>query len=123
MEGGRGIVAHVVSHPSHAQVLRKIQTQDLATHLEIFDNHLENDFEEILHKFQDIEAEFNEPESVFNLLMLTCQGTGAATYFLSILQHLLLIRDDFYARCVCVCSCLSIVWGQLYRDIGFSKTA
>ena len=79
------------------------------THLEIFDSHMENDFEEILHRLQDIETEFNEPESVFNLLMSTVQGTGAATYFLSILQHLLVIRDDFYARytqwtCECTCT-------------------
>ena len=79
-------------------MLRGIQTQDLMTHLEIFDSHMENDFEEILHRFQDIEAEFFEPEAVFSLLMCTVQGTGAATYLLSILQHLLLVRDDFYAR-------------------------
>ena len=89
--------------------MRNIQTPDLMTHLEIFDSHMENDFEEILHRLQDIETEFNEPESVFNLLMSTVQGTGAATYFLSILQHLLVIRDDFYARytqwtCECTCT-------------------
>ena len=82
------------------------------THLEIFDNHMEVDFEEILHRFQDIQTEFNEPESVFNLLLTTVQGTGAATYLLSILQHLLLIRDDFYVRCVCVyiyvCVCVCV---------------
>eukprot|EP00731_Ephydatia_muelleri_P030908 Em0022g422a len=89
MRGGLGKVL---------EVLRGIQTQDLMTHLEIFDSHMENDFEEILHRFQDIEAEFFEPEAVFSLLMCTVQGTGAATYLLSILQHLLLVRDDFYAR-------------------------
>ena len=39
-----------------------------------------------------------EPEDVFKMLRALTSGTPAGPHFLSVMQHLLLIRDDFFAR-------------------------
>ena len=41
-----------------------------------------------------------EPEEVFRMLRNMTVGTKAEHYFLSVLQHMLLIRDDYWARYV-----------------------
>ncbi len=43
------------------QNLREIQLHDLTIHLDIFEDHRENDFEEIMHRFADTQAEFQYP--------------------------------------------------------------
>ena len=43
------------------QALRDIQLNDLTTHLNIFDDHREQDYEEMLHRLQDIRIEFKYP--------------------------------------------------------------
>ena len=53
--------AHAQHTLIHTQSLRQIELQDLTTHLDIFEDHRENDFEEILHRFQDIRMEFKYP--------------------------------------------------------------
>ena len=39
-----------------------------------------------------------DPEEVFRMLRQMTHGTAAELHFLSILQHMLLIRDDYWAR-------------------------
>ena len=39
-----------------------------------------------------------DPEDVFRMLRGMTSGTAAGPHFLSVLQHMLLIRDDYYAR-------------------------
>ena len=43
------------------QSLREIQLHDLTTHLDIFEDHRENDYEEMQHRFQDVQMEFEYP--------------------------------------------------------------
>ena len=43
------------------QSLREIQLHDLTTHLDIFEDHRENDYEEMQHRFQDLQLEFKYP--------------------------------------------------------------
>jgi hypothetical protein len=78
--------------------LREINVQDLTLHLDIFDEHRENDFEEIQQKLKAIQFEFNDPDEVYKMINSITLNSLAAKHFLSILQHLLLIRDDFWAR-------------------------
>ena len=54
------VACHTHTH-THTQSLRQIQLTDLTTHLDIFEDHRENDFEEMLHRFQDIRVEFKYP--------------------------------------------------------------
>lgn len=46
---------------SPLQNLREIQLHDLTTHLDIFEDHKEQDYEEMLHRLQDIRIEFKYP--------------------------------------------------------------
>jgi hypothetical protein len=41
--------------------LREIQLHDLTTHLDIFEDHKEQDFEEMLHRLNDIRIELKYP--------------------------------------------------------------
>ena len=59
-----------------------------------------------------------DPRECFDLLFNTTLNTPSETYFLSILQHLLSIRDDEIARWVLV-STIAIY--DLVRDCGISS--
>ena len=41
---------------------------------------------------------FTEPEEVFKMIRYMTAGTPSEQHFLSILQHMMVIRDDFWAR-------------------------
>ena len=41
---------------------------------------------------------FTDPDEVYKLVQNVNKDTPSEGYFLSVLQHLLLIRDDVYAR-------------------------
>lgn len=43
---------------------------------------------------------FTEVNDVYNMVWNTVKDTSAEGYFLSILQHLLLIRNDYFIRYV-----------------------
>ena len=47
--------------PPLSQNLREIQLHDLTTHLDIFEDHKEQDFEEMLHRLNDIRIELKYP--------------------------------------------------------------
>ncbi|XP_041359687.1 protein diaphanous homolog 2-like isoform X2 [Gigantopelta aegis] len=71
---------------------------ELRTHINIFHEHKEEDFEEFSHRYDNVRMELEEPSSCFNLVQSSVKDTIAEPYFLSILQHLLCIRDDLYSR-------------------------
>nr|ALX18036.1 diaphanous-related formin [Lymnaea stagnalis] len=74
------------------------EDEELRTHVKIFHEHKEEDQEEFSHRYDNITMEFEDPTACFQLLLSSVGNTVAEPYFLSILQHLLLIRDDIYAR-------------------------
>ncbi|XP_077984469.1 protein diaphanous homolog 2-like isoform X2 [Glandiceps talaboti] len=78
--------------------LRDQPTEDLKTQLTVFDELKEDDLEELSQRYQNIRMELDEVDDVFRLINNAVMDTNAEPYFLSILQHLLLIRDDAYAR-------------------------
>ena len=41
---------------------------------------------------------FSDLDEVFRMVKSITQNTSAGQYFLSVLQHLLLVRDDYFAR-------------------------
>uniref|UniRef100_A0A5F8GSE5 Diaphanous related formin 3 n=1 Tax=Monodelphis domestica TaxID=13616 RepID=A0A5F8GSE5_MONDO len=67
--------------------LKHVKSESLDIQLKVFDEHKEEDF-----------IEFSHPSEVYNMLWNTVKETRAEGYFLSILQHLLLIRNDYYIR-------------------------
>ncbi|XP_043851074.1 LOW QUALITY PROTEIN: protein diaphanous homolog 3 [Dromiciops gliroides] len=78
--------------------LKHIKSDSLDIQLKVFEEHKEEDFIEFSHRLEDIRAELDEVNDVYNMLWNTVKETRAEGYFLSILQHLLLIRNDYFIR-------------------------
>ncbi|XP_061895750.1 protein diaphanous homolog 2 isoform X2 [Entelurus aequoreus] len=74
------------------------ETEELDIQLKVFNENKEEDFIELTHRLDDIRAEMDDMNEVYHLLSNMVKDTGSETYFLSILQHLLLIRNDYYIR-------------------------
>uniref|UniRef100_A0A3Q1CXN5 Diaphanous-related formin 2 n=1 Tax=Amphiprion ocellaris TaxID=80972 RepID=A0A3Q1CXN5_AMPOC len=70
---------------------------ELDIQLRVFNENKEEDSIELSHRLDDIRAEMEYP-FVYHLLSNMVKDTGSEAYFLSILQHLLLIRNDYYIR-------------------------
>uniref|UniRef100_A0A8C4J706 Diaphanous related formin 1 n=1 Tax=Dromaius novaehollandiae TaxID=8790 RepID=A0A8C4J706_DRONO len=79
--------------------LRTLENEELKVQLSIFEEHGEEDSEDLrsqTHSFLNpFFTDFNE---VFQILLNTVKDSKAEPFFLSILQHLLLIRNDYEAR-------------------------
>lgn len=71
---------------------------ELRTHLQIFHDHTDEDYEEFSHRYDNARLEFDDAYQCFQLVNNTVKDTVAEPYFLSILQHLLCIRDDLFSR-------------------------
>lgn len=80
------------------QELRNLENDDLNVQLDIFEEHREDDSVEFQHRWKDITINFEDPNEIYQILVNVVQDTPSEGMFLSILQHLLLIRDDVYAR-------------------------
>ncbi|XP_008592925.1 PREDICTED: protein diaphanous homolog 3 isoform X2 [Galeopterus variegatus] len=78
--------------------LKRIKNDGLDIQLKVFDEHKEEDLIEFSHRLEDIKAEFDEAYDVYNMVWNTVKETRAEGYFISILQHLLLIRNDHFIR-------------------------
>ncbi|XP_077014508.1 protein diaphanous homolog 3 isoform X2 [Tamandua tetradactyla] len=78
--------------------LKCIKNDGLDIQLKVFDEHKEEDLIEFSHRLEDIRAEFDEAYDVYNMVWSTVKETRAEGYFISILQHLLLIRNDYFIR-------------------------
>lgn len=78
--------------------LKHIKNDGLDIQLKVFDEHKEEDLMEFSHRLEDIRAEFDEVNDLYNMVWNTVKETRAEGYFISILQHLLLIRNDYFIR-------------------------
>ncbi|XP_051929352.1 protein diaphanous homolog 2 isoform X6 [Hippocampus zosterae] len=74
------------------------ETEELDIQLKVFNENKEEDSIELSHRLDDIRAEMDDMNEVYHLLSNMVKDTGSEAYFLSILQHLLLIRNDYYVR-------------------------
>ncbi|CAM9532670.1 unnamed protein product [Lampetra planeri] len=83
--------------------LREIQNEQLEVQLRVFDEGREGDFQEFAQRLQDIHLfsltfVCTDINDVYAFLSNTVKDTQAEQPFLSIMQHLLLIRNDFLVR-------------------------
>ncbi|XP_074715650.1 protein diaphanous homolog 3 [Strix uralensis] len=78
--------------------LKCIKNEALDIQLKVFNEHKEEDMMEFSHRLEDIRSELDEVNDVYNMVWNTVKDTSAEGYFLSILQHLLLIRNDYFIR-------------------------
>ncbi|XP_034019376.1 protein diaphanous homolog 3-like [Thalassophryne amazonica] len=75
-----------------------IRNEALNIQLKVFDEHKEEDMLEFSHRLEDIKSELDDAEDVFNIVQSMVKDTSAEPYFLSVLQHLMLIRNDYFVR-------------------------
>ncbi|XP_066503722.1 protein diaphanous homolog 3 isoform X1 [Hoplias malabaricus] len=78
--------------------LGTIKNEALDIQLKVFEEHKEEDMIEFSHRLEDIKAELDDVGDVYNMLYSVVKDTSAEVHFLSILQHLLLIRNDYFVR-------------------------
>lgn len=74
------------------------EMEELDIQLKVFNENKEEDREELSHRLDDIHAEMDDMNEVYHLLSNMVRDTAAEPYLLSILQHLMLIRNDYYIR-------------------------
>ncbi|XP_035315569.1 protein diaphanous homolog 1 isoform X1 [Cricetulus griseus] len=80
------------------QELREIENDDMRVQLSVFDEQAEEDFFDLKGRLDDIRMEMDDFGEVFQILLNTVKDSKAEPHFLSILQHLLLVRNDYEAR-------------------------
>lgn len=78
--------------------LRDMEQEDLTCQLDIFDDHKDDDAVEFQHRFNDIALHMEDLNDVYSVLKNVVEDTISENYLLSVFQHLLLIRDDVFAR-------------------------
>nr|XP_033800688.1 protein diaphanous homolog 2 isoform X2 [Geotrypetes seraphini] len=78
--------------------LKEKENEELDIQLKVFDENKDEDLIELSHRLNDIRAEMDDMNEVYHLLYNMMKDTSSENYFLSILQHLLLIRNDYYIR-------------------------
>ncbi|NXG01125.1 DIAP2 protein, partial [Sakesphorus luctuosus] len=80
--------------------LKEKENDELDIQLRVFDENKDEDHFELSHRLNDIKAEMEYPlwKWLFHLLYNMLKDTSSENYFLSILQHFLLIRNDYYVQ-------------------------
>ncbi|KFB49099.1 diaphanous [Anopheles sinensis] len=84
--------------PELTEVVEKSGNENLVKHLSLFNGYREDDFEEFSNRFDNVRLELDDMNDCFELLKNIVAETSSEPYFLSILQHLLFIRDDHQYR-------------------------
>ncbi|KAM9825531.1 protein diaphanous homolog 3-like isoform 3-T3 [Syngnathus typhle] len=78
--------------------LSSVRNDALDIQLKVFEEHKEEDMMEFSHRLEDIKSELDDAGDVFNILLNMVKDSSAENYFISILQHLVLIRNDYFVR-------------------------
>lgn len=78
--------------------VRAIENEELKVQLQVFDEQADEDTEDLRARLDDIRIEMDDVTEVFQILMNTVKDSKAEPLFLSLLQHLLLVRNDYMCR-------------------------
>lgn len=70
----------------------------MKTHINVFESEREEDADELHARFDNVRVEMDDMQDCFEVLKNITIDTPSEPFFLSILQHLLYIRDDVYIR-------------------------
>ncbi|XP_037957963.1 protein diaphanous isoform X2 [Teleopsis dalmanni] len=107
------------------QIVETSNNDDLKKHFRIFNEIREDDFEEFIQRFDNVIFNVDDLSDCFEVLKNLVTDTNSEPYFLSILQHLLYIRDDYYfqpAYYQLIEECISqIVFHKAYCDPSFEN--
>merc|ERR1719422_1004984 len=77
---------------------RRMLSNPLQLQLKVFNEHKEEDFDEFAQRFDNIRLELDDVNECFELVKNLVLDTPAEPYFLSVLQHMVCIRDDSSIR-------------------------
>lgn len=80
------------------EIVNKSNNDNLEKHFRIFNDTREDDFDEFNQRFDNVRIELDDMNDCFEVNKNLVLDTSAEPYFLSILQHLLFIRDDHLYR-------------------------
>ncbi|XP_075219811.1 diaphanous related formin 1 isoform X2 [Lycorma delicatula] len=80
------------------ETLEKDASEDLEKHLKIFLDHKEEDYYEFIQRFDNVRLDLDDVNECFETVKNLVMDSPAEPYLLSILQHLLFIRDDTAVR-------------------------
>ena len=80
------------------EALENDKGEELQLQLKVFHEHKEEDFDEFAQRFDNIRLELDDVNECFELVKNLVMDSPAERYFLSILQHLVCIRDDALVR-------------------------
>lgn len=107
------------------RIVESSSNEALKEHFRMFNEMREDDFEEFIQRFENVSYNMDDVNDCFDVLKNIVTETPAEPYFLSILQHLLYIRDDFYYRPAyyqLIEECISqIVFHKGYCDPNFDN--
>lgn len=76
------------------EIVNTSNNDSLTQHFKIFNEIREEDFEEFSHRFDNVRLELDDMNDCFEVLKNIVVDSSSEPYLLSILQHLLYIRDD-----------------------------
>ncbi|KAG0169559.1 hypothetical protein DFQ28_004162 [Apophysomyces sp. BC1034] len=75
--------------------MQDFNSEHLKRHISIYKQMSDNDYEEIMEVYNEkILNDMNDPRDVFESILSRVEGTRSYDFFLSALQHLLLIQDQ-----------------------------
>ena len=80
------------------ETLDQDATEELQLQLKVFYENRDEDFDEFAQRFDNIRLELDDVDECFELIKNLVMDTPAEPYFLSVLQHLVCIRDDAQIR-------------------------
>lgn len=72
--------------------------EQLNVQLKVFIDHKEEDLDELIQRFDNLRLDMDDVNECFELVKNLVMDTPAEPYFLSVLQHLLFVRDDALIR-------------------------
>ncbi|XP_061671073.1 protein diaphanous homolog 3-like isoform X2 [Syngnathoides biaculeatus] len=78
--------------------LSTVRNEALDIQLKVFEEHKEEDMIDFSHRLEDIKSELDDAGDLFSVLLNMVKDSSAENYFISILQHLVLIRNDYLVR-------------------------
>uniref|UniRef100_A0A0N5A981 GBD/FH3 domain-containing protein n=1 Tax=Syphacia muris TaxID=451379 RepID=A0A0N5A981_9BILA len=80
------------------EFLENSSVESIKAQYETFCHNRDDDFSELIQRFEQIKVDYDDMESCFGLLWNGVKNTRAENSLLSIFQHLLLITDDIAVR-------------------------
>lgn len=83
---------------SLTEIVNTSNNDNLIKHFKIFNEIREDDYEEFSQRFDNVRLEMDDMNDCFEVLKNLVVDTPSEPYLLSILQHLLYIRDDYVFR-------------------------